>query len=451
MAGQGSEPGAPEPEAPLGLFDGLEARGPVRTALADPAWLAALLEVEAALARAEALVGLIASADAAAIGAACRPERYDLAGLGRAAMVTGNPVVPLVAALRAEVAEGGVAGQSRAAAGRAADAVHLGATSQDILDTATMLVARRALALIEADLAAASSAAAGFARGHRDTPMAGRTLLQQAVPTTFGLVAAGWLAGLDTAVERLRRVRQERLAVQLGGAAGTLAALGARGPAVVAALAADLGLAEPIGPWHTERSRVAELAGALGLVAGVVAKPALDVVLLAQTEIAEVREGRPDRGGSSTLPQKHNPVAAVATLACARQAPGLVATLLAAMAQEEQRAAGAWHAEWRPLRALLTSVGSAAAWLRDCLEGLVIDPDRMSADLAAGGGLLSAERIVAELTPTLGRAEATKLVSDAAAAATASGRPFQDVLAERPDVAAIATSATLQACFHPLT
>jgi 3-carboxy-cis,cis-muconate cycloisomerase len=255
------------------------------------------------------------------------------------------------------------------------------------------------------------------------------------VPITFGLTAAGWLTGLDTAAHRLAGLRATRLAAQLGGAAGTLAVLGEHGVAVAAGYAAELGLAVPVLPWHTERSRIADLAGALGTAAGAVAKPARDVTLLAQTEVAEVREGgAAERGGSSTLPHKRNPVAAVSALAAAAQAPGLVATLLAAAPQEHQRAAGGWHAEWLPLRELLRTVGSAAAWLRDCLEHLGVDTDRMRANLDATGGLLLAERVSTALAPALGRPAAHDLVRDAAAEAVRSGRPFGDVLRDRPEL-----------------
>jgi 3-carboxy-cis,cis-muconate cycloisomerase len=352
-----------------GLFDAVLARGGVHAAVSDAAWLHAMLQVEAALADAQAFVGLIPAEAADAIGKAAKPDAFDVAALGAAAAGSGNPVVPLVEALRAAVGE------------PAAAAVHHAATSQDILDTAAMLVAARALRPLLDDLNAAASAAAGLARTHRDTPMIGRTLLQQAVPTTFGLKAAGWLVGLDEARGRLGEVRRNRLAVQFGGAAGTLAGLGDAGTDVVEGLATMLDLAEPVLPWHTIRVRVADLAGALGAVAGVVGKIARDVVLLAQNEVGEVAEGSP--GGSSAMPHKRNPVAAVCAAGCAAQAPGLVANLLAAMDHEHERAAGAWHAEWRPLRELLVATGSAAAWLRTCLSELVVYPDTMLDNLTA--------------------------------------------------------------------
>jgi 3-carboxy-cis,cis-muconate cycloisomerase len=382
------------------VFHAIAARGEAAAATSDEAWLQAMLDAEAALARALAVARLINESEAEAIAAACRAERFDAAAIAQAATASGNPVVPLKAALTAAV-DGSAAGH-----------VHRGATSQDILDTAAMLVTARTLEPLLADLAAAASAAASLARRHRDTPMAGRTLLQQAVPVTFGLKAAGWLAGLENARRWLVEVRVERLAAQLGGAAGTLASLGDAGPQVVAAYAEELGLAEPALPWHTLRGRIGELASALAVVSGAVAKVARDIVLLSQTEVAEVREAK--GGVSSTMPHKRNPVAAICALGCAQQAPGLAATLLAAMAHEHERAAGAWHAEWRPLTELLRSTGSAVAWVRESLEGLEVDPERMRANLDATGGRLMAERVAVALAQSMGGAEAHEAVAEAA-------------------------------------
>jgi 3-carboxy-cis,cis-muconate cycloisomerase len=349
-----------------GLFAGVLARGAVRAEVDDVAWLQAMLDVEAALARAQG------SEHAPAIAAVCQAELYDIGRLGADAALSANPIVPLVQALRDQVGPD-----------LAAD-VHRGATSQDVLDSATMLVAHRALGALLEDLGGAADAATALAADHRETAISGRTLLQQAVPTTFGLKAAGWMTALDEAAARLEAVRDGRLAVQLGGAAGTMAAFGADGPQVLAALARELGLAEPVLPWHTDRTRIAELAAALGEASGVAAKTARDVVLLASTDVGEVREGGdPRRGGSSAMPHKRNPVAAVSALACALQAPGLVATLLGAMAGEHERAAGAWQAEWEPLTDLMRLTGSAAAWVRDCLDHLQPDPQRMRANLDA--------------------------------------------------------------------
>jgi 3-carboxy-cis,cis-muconate cycloisomerase len=352
------------------LFDPIFGATAVDAAIDDRAWLAALCEAETALARACARCGLIELATALDIGAACEElGRGDPADLGRQSVAGGNPVIPLVAALRVNV--------DKRAGSDAAAAVHLGATSKDILDTAMMLVAQRALGVILADLTDCSDLAAYLARDHRDTPMAGRTLLQAAVPTTFGALAAGWGAGLDRAAVRLDALR-EMLPAQLGGAAGTLSVLHPHGLDVLAALADELGLAVPDGVWHAERGIVAELAGALGQAAAAVAKPATDIVLLAQTELGELREAAP--GGSSAMAHKQNPIAAITARAAAAQAPGLVATLLSCVA-ELQRGAGGWHAEWIPLVALLRSVGGAGSRLRTSLSGLRVDAAAMAANL----------------------------------------------------------------------
>jgi 3-carboxy-cis,cis-muconate cycloisomerase len=348
-----------------GLFGGIYARGAVAAELTDDAWLQAMLDVEAALARACALEELIPAGAADEIAAACRAERFDLAELARDTAASATPVVGLVTALRAQVSE------------TARDHVHLGATSQDVLDTALMLIARRALEPLLDDARAAADAAAGLAAEHRATPMIGRTLLQQALPVTFGLRAAGWLVGIDAGRRRLREVRDHELAVQMGGP------VGARAPTVAGRVADELGLVEPVLPWQTIRVRPVNLAAALGALAGVLAKLARDVTLLAQQEVAECREGGgPDRGGSSAMAHKRNPVGAVSVLACAKRVPGLVATALALMEQEHERAAGAWQAEWGTYTELLALTGSATAWARELLEQLEVDPARMRANLA---------------------------------------------------------------------
>jgi 3-carboxy-cis,cis-muconate cycloisomerase len=410
-----------------GLLGTLFAGSRADAELTDRAFLQAMLDAERALAAASAKAGIVPEAAAAAIAAACRADRFDPADLGRRAAAAGNPVVPLVRDLTTAV--------ERAAGPDAARWVHHGATSQDVLDTAASLVAARALGPVLDDLDAAAGAAASLAGTHRATVMAARTLGQQALPTTFGAKAAGWLAALDQAAAGLDRVRRGRLAAQLGGAAGTLASLGPEGVAVAGRFAAELGLCEPALPWHTDRVRVAELAGALGTAAGAMGKVALDVTLLAQTELGEVTEAAGDgRGGSSTLPHKRNPVGAVLIRAAALRAPGLVATLLAAMAQEQERAAGAWHAEWQPHAELLRLVGAAAARTRELLGGLQVHPDRMRANLEASGGLLLAERVAGALAGRLGRVAANDLVGRLARQAAEGGRPFREVLAADPQV-----------------
>lgn len=422
---------------PGGLFSAIVHRGGVRATTDDGAWLQALLDVEAALARACAAADVISTADADAIAAACDGVQFDVTDLAAATAANGNPVVPLVRELTARV--GDPAGAH----------VHRGATSQDVLDTALMLVAQRSLDVVLDDLSAAADAAADLARTHRDLPAAGRTLLQHAVPTTFGLRVAGWMVGLDQVVDRLRTIRDTRLPAQLGGAAGTLASLGSAGPAVVAHLAADLDLEVPVLAWHTTRVPIADLAGALGTAAGVCAKVARDVTLLAQTEVAEVREGVGGRGGSSTMPHKRNPVAAVSALASAMAAPGLVATLLTAMVHEHERAAGAWHAEWVPCTDLLRATGSAAAWLRDCLEHLQVDAERVRANVELTGGLALAERVTTALTDRIGRLTAHDLVSGAADRARSNGRHLLDELRATPQVTAELDDRTLRALLDP--
>lgn len=417
-----------------GLFSASVARGAVAEQVDGTAWLRALLDAEAALVRAAASVGLVPDEAAQAVTAACADtSAYDVAQLARDAAEGGNPVIPLVRAI-----------EQRAAA--AGPYVHHGASSQDVLDTAMMLVAGRALAALGDDLAATVGASARLAGQYRDTVMAGRTLLQQAVPTTFGLKAAGWALALQGAGERLAGVP---LPVQLGGAAGTLASYAGRGTEVARAFAAELGLAAPVLPWHTARLPVADLAGALGTAAGVLGKVALDVVLLAQTEIGEVAEGAVGRGGSSAMPHKRNPIAAVSARAAARRAPGLVATLLSCMDHEHERAAGAWHAEWETLTDLLRTVGSATAWLRDCLEGLVVDPGRMLANLSASGPELAAEQVAAALAPALGRGRAHDLVAAVVATSRREVRPMRDVLLADGDVARALTADRLDALLDP--
>ena len=418
-----------------GLVGPLFGSPAVDAAVGDRAWLEAMLEVEAALARAGARAGVVPAAAAEEIAAACHAGGLDVDGIGRRAVAAGNPVVPLVADLGARLSPA------------ARPHLHRGATSQDILDTAMSLLAHRALGHVLGDLAAVAAACARLADEHRATLMAARTLLQQALPTSFGLRCAGWLVAVDEARLGLARVRDGRLAVQLGGGAGTLAALANAGLEVVRLLADELGLAEPVVPWHTDRVRVAELAAALGTATGVLGKVALDVVLLAQTEVAEVSESA--GGASSTLPQKHNPVRAVLTLAASRRAPGLVATLLGAMPQEHERAAGAWHAEWEPLRELLRVTGGAAAHARAMLDGLRVDAGRMRAALELGGGVLMAESVAGRLSGPLGRGAAQELVRRCAQRAAEHGATLGEALLAEPAVREHLTEEEVVAALDP--
>jgi len=348
------------------VLDTLYARGEAAAQVTGSRLLQAMLDVEAALARALAAEGEIPAAAAEAIAGVCRAQRFDLDALARETARHATPVVGLVRALRDAVGAD------------ARDHVHVGATSQDIVDSALMLVARRALAPLLGDARRAADAAARLAEEHRTTPMVGRTLLQQALPITFGLRAAGWLTGIGAAEARLDAVRARELAVQMGGP------VGGRSPRVAARVAAELQLAEPVMPWGAIRVAPAALASALGTLAGVLGKVARDVTLLAQDEVGEVREGGdPAAGGSSAMAHKRNPIAAVSALACVKRVPGAVATVLAAMEAEHERAAGAWQAEWGVHAEILRLTGSAAAWVGELLCHLEVDAARMAANLAA--------------------------------------------------------------------
>jgi 3-carboxy-cis,cis-muconate cycloisomerase len=413
-----------------------------REAVSGRAWLGAMLEAEGALAVAEARVGLIPPDAAEVIASCCKQGRdssqFDPEELGRKGRAQGNPVPPLVRVLTEAVSE---------VSEEAARYVHKGATSQDIVDTAAMLVARRALDLILVEFDAISRACARLANTHRETIMAGRTLLQQALPTTFGLKAAGWLVSVLEARRRLLEVRSSGLAAQLGGAAGTLASLGDSGPSVLEGFARELGLAEPVVPWHTARSRVAEIGGALSLVAGVLGKISLDVVLMAQTEVAEAAE--PSGGSSSTLPHKRNPVLSVVAGACARRVQDLSGTVQAAMVGEHERAAGAWHAEWEALSEALALTGGAAAATREAVEGLRIHTDRMRANLGATGDLLLSEHVTTVVAETLGRMEAHELVEAASHRTLESTRSLREELLAEPALREVLSSAEIDAALDP--
>ncbi|MFE9880444.1 3-carboxy-cis,cis-muconate cycloisomerase [Streptomyces sp. NPDC005784] len=404
-----------------GLLAPGRAGSPASAATSDTAYLRALLDAEAALTRAQASLGLAPAEAATAVTFAADGADFDIASIALRARGGGNPVIPLVADLTAAVAA------------EFAAYVHRGATSQDILDSATMLVAARTLDLVLGDLDRAGRALARLAEEHRDTVLPGRTLTQHAVPTTFGLKAAGWRSLVLDARDRVHAVRSS-LPAQLGGAAGTLAAFAAFGaddtPALVAAYAHELGLAEPLLPWHTLRTPIADLAGALAFTAGALGKTAVDVLTLSRTEIAELAEG--SGGGSSAMPHKANPVRATLVAAAARRAPLLAATLYGAMAAEDERPAGAWHAEWEPLRDLLRLVGGAARDTAELTEGLRVNAEAMREHLDLTHGLIVSERLAAELSPVLGRAPAKELLTRAARRAVAERRPLADVLGEEP-------------------
>ncbi|MEU5142662.1 3-carboxy-cis,cis-muconate cycloisomerase [Streptomyces sp. NPDC021139] len=427
-----ADPAEGDAAADTGLLAPGWAGSPAASATGDRAYLRALLDAETALTRAQAALGLAPAEAADAVGAAAAdPDAFDACSLAERARGGGNPVIPLVADLTRAVGE------------PYGPYVHRGATSQDILDTATMLVAARTLDLLLPDLARTERALARLAAEHRDTPMPGRTLTQHAVPTAFGLKAAGWRALVLDARDRITAVR-DTLPAQLGGAAGTLAAFAAYGAtdplALPAAYARELGLREPLLPWHTLRTPVADLAGALAFTAGALGKVAADVLTLSRTEIGEVAEG--SGGGSSAMPHKANPVRSTLIAAAARRAPQLAATLYGSLAAEDERPAGAWHAEWEPLRDLLRLTGGAARDAAELAEGLRVRPDVMRAHLGLTHGLIVSERLSAELAPLLGRARAKELLTELAARAYAEDRSLGELLAQVPELREIDLAAT---------
>ncbi|MFD8338185.1 3-carboxy-cis,cis-muconate cycloisomerase [Streptomyces solisilvae] len=397
----------------MGLLSPVRTGSAVEAATGDIAFLQAMLDAEAALARVVAPAGA-----AEAVAGAARAELYDVRDLALRARSGGNPVIPLVADLTAAVAR-----TDR----EAASYVHRGATSQDIVDTAAMLVAARALPLIVADLERTAAELARLAAAHRDTPMPGRTLTQHAVPTTFGLKAAGWRALVLDARDRLAALRPP---AQLGGAAGTLAAFEAgfgAGFELLARFAEETGLAEPELPWHTLRTPVADLGTALAFAVGALGKVAADVLVLSRTEIGEVAEGA--GGGSSAMPHKSNPVRATLLAAAARQAPQLAATLLGSLAAEDERPGGAWHAEWQTLRELLRLAGGSARDAVELTSGLKVFPDRMAEHLRLTGGLIVSERLAAALAPVVGRARAKELLTEASRRVAEEGVGLAEALA----------------------
>ena len=390
-------------------------------AFADEARLQGMLDFEAALAKAQARLGIIPAAVAPAIAAKARAELFDMAQLAEATAAAGNPAIPMVKRLTALVA-----GDDP----EAARFVHWGATSQDAMDTGLVLQLRAFLGPFAADLARLAAALAQLAEAHRRTPMVGRTWMQHALPITFGLKAAGWLDMVQRHRQRLAELEPRLLVVQLGGAAGTLASLGDKGIEVMQALGEELGLAVPALPWHGARDRVAELAALLGLIAGTLGKMARDLSLMMQTDVAEAFEPAGEgRGGSSTMPHKRNPVAAAAVLSAAVRAPNLVATVLAGMVQEHERGLGGWHAEWETLPELAVLTAGGLRWMTETVEGLEVDAERMRANLDVTRGLIMAEAVQMALGAKIGRQAAHKLLEQVSRQALAEGRHLKVMLA----------------------
>src|SRR5260221_2031672 len=400
----------------------------MRAVCDDAAYLQHMLDFEAALARAEAAAGLIPARGAAPIANACKASSFDLPALAEAATRSGNLAIPLIKALTAEVAK---------ADADAARYVHWGATSQDVIDTAAMLTLRAAIEALLPDIDRAITGFAKLARRHRDTAVVARTWLQHALPMPFGLKLAEYAAALHRSRTRLKRLRSEALALQFGGAAGTLAALGDKGLLVAERLAQELKLPLPDAPWHTHRDRIAEAASVFAIVAGTCGKIARDVQLMMQTDVAEAFEPSGEgRGGSSTMPHKRNPVAAATALAAATMAPNLAATIFAAQVQDHERSAGPWHAEWPTLPTLLLVTSGALAAIVDIAEGLEVDVARMRANLDTTHGLIIAEAVTMALAEKIGKADAHHLIEAASKKAVAEKKHLRDILAGDSTIAA---------------
>ncbi|WP_206996594.1 3-carboxy-cis,cis-muconate cycloisomerase [Trinickia mobilis] len=414
---------------------------PMNDVWSPRATLQRMLDVEAALARASAAHGVIPQAAVGAIETACHADRLDAGALARDAALGGNLAIPLVKQLTASVKD---------IDAEASKYVHWGATSQDVIDTATVLQLRDTFALLDADLRVSCDALAALAKQHRATPLIGRTWLQQALPMTLGLKFAQWLDALLRHRARLGELRARVLVLQFGGAAGTLASLRDAAPAVAASLAKELGLALPAVPWHTQRDRIAESASLFGMLIGTLGKIARDISLQMQTEIGELAEpAAPGKGGSSTMPHKRNPVGCAAVLTAAARAPGLVATVFAGMVQEHERALGGWQAEWDALPDLARLAGGALAQTGQILAGLNVDVERLAANLEVTHGLILGEAVMLALGDKIGRLDAHKLVEHASKTAVQTGRTLFDVLAADDAVTAHLPVARLQQLLDP--
>jgi 3-carboxy-cis,cis-muconate cycloisomerase len=400
------------------LFGPLFATDAMRACFADTAWIGSMLAVEAALARSESQFGLAPAALAPAIEA-IRPEDLDITAIGVRAGVAGVPTIPFVQAVQARLSPD------------LERSFHKGATTQDIIDTALILRLRDALKLIAADLAAIIAGLARLADRHRTTACVGRSYQQHAAPVSFGYKVAVWLTGIADAADRLPELRKRLLVASLGGPVGTLASLGADGPKVLAGFAQALGLGVTPLCWHTNRTRIAEAGAWLVELAGALAKLATDVVHLASTEVSEVAEPFiAGRGGSSAMPHKRNPIAATVILAAHAAAKGHASTLFEAMAAVHERPPGLWHAEWNALPLLFGLASGALREARVLAEGLVVDVDRMRANIDMTHGLLFADAAAARLGARVGRETAHRLVEHAAEQVRQTGASLADVLAQ---------------------
>jgi 3-carboxy-cis,cis-muconate cycloisomerase len=423
------------------LLDPLFTTDAMREIFSDRRRLQGMLDFEAGLARALARAGVAPESSVQPIVARCSADNFPPDVLAREAALAGNLAIPLVKALTAAVAKSDA---------KAAGFIHWGATSQDAIDTGLVLQLRDALGLLQRELSEFSATLARVAEKHQATLLAGRTWLQQASPVTLGLKIAGWLDAIHRHQARIAHARNDVLTLQFGGAVGTLAALGAKGPAVAAALASDLKLKVPSTPWHTHRDRFAEVATAQGLLVGTLGKIARDISLLAQTEVGEVLEpAESGRGGSSTLPHKRNPVGSAVTLAAAIRVPALVSVVLTAMVQEHERGLGGWHAEWEALPEIFLLAAGALAHMAHVVDGLEVYEEHMTYNLGATHGLILSEAVAMALAKRIGRSLAHQLVEQAAHRALETGRPLRDLLLEDQEVRAHLSPAELDSLLDP--
>ena len=423
------------------LFDVYFTAPAIRAVFCDAGRVQGMLDFEAALARAEARVGLIPPEAVAPIAAACRAELYDFAALAQAIATAGNSAIPLVKALGKRIA---------ATSPEAERFVHLGATSQDAMDSGLVLQLRAAIDLIESDLAALGDGLAAQAERHAETPLAGRTWLQQATPVTLGMKLAGVLGAITRHRQRLNELKPRLLSLQFGGASGSLAALGEQAWPVAEALAAELQLNLPEQPWHTQRDRLVEFACLLGLIAGSLGKLGRDLSLLMQTEAGEVFEpSAPGKGGSSTMPHKRNPVGAAVLIGAATRAPGLVATMFAAMPQEHERSLGLWHAEWETLPELCCLVSGALQQALLAVPGLEVDAARMRANLELTQGLVLAEAVSIALAQKIGRDAAHHLIEQCCKQEVREGAHLRTVLGANAEVSAELSATELERLLDP--
>ena len=423
------------------LFDAYFTGKAMGAVFCDHGRVQAMLDFEAALARAQASTGLIPSSAVAPIEAACRAELYDFEALGLAIASAGNSAIPLVKALGKQIAS---------VSPEAERYVHLGATSQDVMDSGLVLQLRAALELIEQDLQQLGEVLAQQAQRYATTPLAGRTWLQQATPVTLGMKIAGWLGAVTRSRQRLQALKPRLLSLQFGGASGTLAALGDQALPVAHALAAELKLALPDQPWHTQRDRLVEFGAVLGLVAGSLGKMGRDISLLMQTEAAEVFEpSAPGKGGSSTMPHKRNPVGSAVLISAATRVPGLLGTLFSAMPQEHERSLGLWHAEWETLPQICCLVAGALAQALNIAQGLEVDAQRMARNLDLTHGLVLAEAVSIELAQRVGRETAHHLLEQCCKRAVAEHRHLRAVLGDEPEITAQLSAAELDRLLDP--